>query len=471
MKTKPAILPTFANPKKDLKLGEEYEKLRRILLNAETIELANPITIVTSQNISDTFRSYLGRVAIFHFAGHGAERGLTFDNFFVDGVKLNDYLALQKNLRLVFLNACYTQEQAENLIQKGIPVVIGTTSAIPDRTASEFAEEFYRNLVANKTIKESFEEAKSIKNLEAFDLAAPDVRHSRLKEPYRDQDAPWQIYYTDEEATNWRLSDFINEEEAKIHIKKTLDSFKSLSNTFDSIPNKFGDLPDSFVARNETQELYNWIKGNLKQTSNGTSIAPVTVLSGKAGSGKTVVMKELWTKLLEENIPVLALKADQNLIKEYNGIKDTLELPVGIQEAFRLLTRNSERVVILIDQIDALSLSLSADRSFFNIYKQLISTLSVIAPDKIRIVISCREYDLKYDKLLKGINYSQQVKLKVLSEGQVQAVLEKLQINKYALSPELLKLLRVPLHLDIFCRIDHQNPLPYNITSLQELYG
>jgi len=70
------------------------------------------------------------------------------------------------------------------------------------------------------------------------------------------------------------------------------------------------------------------------------------------------------------------------------------------------LCQESAKVVLIIDQIDALSLSLSSNRKPLNTYNRLIKRISSLGP-KVRIVISCRTFDLEFDPYLQQYNNPQ----------------------------------------------------------------
>lgn len=107
---------------------------------------------------------------IIHFSGHGSPRSaLVFQTATgqVDIVPPDAltglFKILGKDISLVFLNACYSQEQAEE-IAKHVKCVIGMSRAISDETALKFAVSFYSTLGFGKSVKD------------AFDLAANDLK-------------------------------------------------------------------------------------------------------------------------------------------------------------------------------------------------------------------------------------------------------------------------------------------------------
>jgi CHAT domain-containing protein len=105
------------------------------------------------------------RPHIVHFSGNGSEEGLSF----VDGdgqVRLvsTDTLTrlftnLKDNIQLIFLDACYSATQAQNLKD-----IIGCVIFMKDNLSNEakiaFASSFYRALGFRRTIKEAFEQGK-----------------------------------------------------------------------------------------------------------------------------------------------------------------------------------------------------------------------------------------------------------------------------------------------------------------------
>lgn len=101
---------------------------------------------------------------ILHFSGHGSEKSaLIFKNENTGEIEEVPQTALSevfrvlgKNIDLVFLNACYSEQQAR-AIAKYVNCVIGMSDAIPDDTAIEFASTFYSSLGFGKNIQDAFD--------------------------------------------------------------------------------------------------------------------------------------------------------------------------------------------------------------------------------------------------------------------------------------------------------------------------
>lgn len=150
------------------------------------------------------------------------------------------------------------------------------------------------------------------------------------------------------------------------------------------------------IDRKETADIYNWIVEDLKENESN-----IALLVGNAGYGKSVVLKDLFDLLSINNIPALGIKADKILnINSLKDIESELNLHDNILSIFQSLSVNYSSIVLLIDQIDALSQSLSSNRNAINSYDRLIKQLENYP--NVRIVISCRTYDLDYDPTLRS---------------------------------------------------------------------
>jgi len=65
------------------------------------------------------------------------------------------FTLFKNNIRLIFLNACYSQEQAEAL-RDVVDCVIGMNDSVSDDTAAIFAGTFYRALAFGNSVKNAF---------------------------------------------------------------------------------------------------------------------------------------------------------------------------------------------------------------------------------------------------------------------------------------------------------------------------
>jgi hypothetical protein len=70
------------------------------------------------------------------------------------------FRALKDNIRVVFLNACFSRPQAEAIVGE-IDCAIGMARAIGDDAAIRFAASFYRALGFGRSVKNAFEQGKA----------------------------------------------------------------------------------------------------------------------------------------------------------------------------------------------------------------------------------------------------------------------------------------------------------------------
>jgi len=144
------------------------------------------------------------RISMLHYSGHSEASGLLLRESGQDKLlqadKLRTFLQAQNNLKLVFLNSCYSEGIAEKLAEAGVPVVIGTDSGIQDVAARRIAAKFYEILGGgSKTLKQ------------AFDLTQLyfEEHNEEDDSPFRGielgGDYPWRLFYKDDAALQWRL--------------------------------------------------------------------------------------------------------------------------------------------------------------------------------------------------------------------------------------------------------------------------
>ena len=84
---------------------------------------------------------------------------------------------LGRQVRVVVLNACYSDDVAAALVQR-VDVVLGMADAIDDQSAVEFSATFYGMLASGKSVQDAFDAAKN--QLALKDL--PDAQVPRLRQ-------------------------------------------------------------------------------------------------------------------------------------------------------------------------------------------------------------------------------------------------------------------------------------------------
>ena len=218
------------------------------------------------------------------------------------------------------------------------------------------------------------------------------------------------------------------------------------------------------IQRWEVDEIYDWI---VKDTPEGKPNR-VALLYGSAGIGKSVVMHELLMKVrANEEFLVLGLKSDQIEFFDTNDLAKQMHLAKPLTKVVEEKAKEVKRVVILIDQIDALSLSLSSNRTPLRSLLKLIGQIRHIKG--VRVVISCRPYDMEYDPDLNNLRVTNKWELKAISSDEVKNVLRVKNLNA-DLDAQMLEFLGVPLHLALYLKVIGHVELRSPLTQ-ELLYG
>ncbi|MDB5284449.1 MAG: hypothetical protein JWO06_3524, partial [Bacteroidota bacterium] len=248
-----------------------------------------------------------------------------------------------------------------------------------------------------------------------------------------------------------------------INIDDVLSSFKAASYHLLNW-NSFIDSGDKVhIERTQVGPILNWVQSPINEKDK-----PIALLAGDAGVGKTVVLKAVYQKLLELDIPVLGLKADKLYAGDIEELEKQLDFRESIVDMVKTLRNEHEKVVILVDQIDALSQSLSSDRKFLNAYNLLIQKLAAI--QGVRIIISVRSFDLRYDPHLKTLKKNKTFELVPLTDQELKTALSNLAIPFNKLNLRLYNTLKVPHHLYVFCQVYNSSLSLDGIQELQDLY-
>lgn len=226
---------------------------------------------------------------------------------------------------------------------------------------------------------------------------------------------------------------------------------------FNSISSELQGLANSYIPRKESELLYEWASGAVSSEQKS-----IRLLVGDAGQGKSVVIKNLIERLEAQGLNCLCLKADALVYKS--------DFQERLYNSIAFYTSNDKHIILIVDQIDALSQSLSADRALLN---TILSVLAFVAEmQNVRVLVSCRKYDLEYDAVLSTLkDKSEIVELGLLSEENVKSALESLESGlSERIGIETLSILRNVQYLNSFCYLYRRNNKRLDYSNLIEIY-
>ncbi len=244
------------------------------------------------------------------------------------------------------------------------------------------------------------------------------------------------------------------------------DEFRSASALLRQHKRTFGRT-GVHLSRSITNDIVAWAEAPEPTKTVG-------LLLDHAGSGKSSVLRDVLEALEHRGIAVLGLKADQQCadVLSSDDLQQRLGLSCAPERAVAHLAA-AGRVVVLVDQVDALSLSLARDQAALNLVLDLVGRIRQLP--NVSILLSCRTFDRNTDPRLHRLEVGREFVLAPLDQDEITQVLARVRIEYSALSASTAALLSTPLHLDLFAslaeRAGERAANLRGVTSLQGLYG
>lgn len=162
-------------------------------------------------------------------------------------------------------------------------------------------------------------------------------------------------------------------------------------------------------------------------------------LVGERGIGKSVVLKKMVEKKLNEQKNVLFLRSED--ILEYGGLDKALEHVCGTSLRGMLeMFVEPERLLLIIDSVEAIHRNSNAWQNFFVCISKTVDTPAM------RIVFSIRQSDYFAFKESFLPDWGAEVVLEGLTDAQVRHILNAMQVETDA---AMLKILKHPFYLEI----------------------
>ena len=180
-----------------------------------------------------------------------------------------------------------------------------------------------------------------------------------------------------------------------------------------------------------------------------------SVVTGKAGSGKTACVVQIVKGLREGGMPVLALRLDRLASGLTTiGVGQRLGLEESPARVLAAAARFADRPgVLLVDQLDAVSTMSGRMSGAFDLVEGLLrEARGVRAHVPIHIVVVCREFDWRHDSQLRHLVPDSEAKVEVteFTPAETSTILSDAGFDPTSFRPPQLELLRLPQNLSLF---------------------
>lgn len=224
------------------------------------------------------------------------------------------------------------------------------------------------------------------------------------------------------------------------------------------------------------------IRGELIQRDEGTRVLAAlrdgsakrgVFLTGDAGSGKSTVLLQVIKSLQKQGVPALAFRIDwlePTLLPDEAGRQIGLTAsPVTTLDAMA----KGRSCVLVLDQLDAVSLVSGRNPSFFECFDEMIR--QALTVHTMRLVIACRRFDYENDYRLRRLGGREDVfdmvEVGPLSEDTVRQTVRAIGIDAARLTEHQVRLLSVPAHLKLLCEIAEGAGTSLSFETANDLYN
>jgi len=206
------------------------------------------------------------------------------------------------------------------------------------------------------------------------------------------------------------------------------------------------------IPRTETDTAF----ANLS----GQGLKRSVLVSGEAGVGKTVILGQVIERVKGEGMPHLYFRVDRLDPTELpRNVGNQLDLPASPVEVLAGVAKGRP-CVLIIDQLDAVSLASGRNPEFFHCIHEIIRQADAFP--NMRLLLACRRFDLEKDNRLRELVTEHgpaiEVNAQPFTVENVKQILERFGCSPSSFSDKQLELLRLPLHMSIFAQVAKQHP-------------
>ena len=219
------------------------------------------------------------------------------------------------------------------------------------------------------------------------------------------------------------------------------------------------------LQRQEAQTVH----GRLKDSNGKAGV----LLTGEAGVGKSGVMLQVVEELLSAGTPVVAFRADRLESTQLpDRVGEQIGLPGSPANVLDAVAHGGQSVLV-IDQLDALSLASGRNTELFDCVYHIIHQAQ--AHPNMRILLACRKFDIENDYRLRQLTDSdgvaETVTVERLAHETVREVVAKFGLDANSLNVKQLDLLSIPLHLKLLSELVADEVISaLNFKTAQDLY-
>lgn len=201
----------------------------------------------------------------------------------------------------------------------------------------------------------------------------------------------------------------------------------------------------------------------------------VTLIKAEAGMGKSVLLLNLHHQLQAQNIISIPIRLDrkhpENNIDQFGQDLGFPSSPISCLKNFS----KNQKVVIILDQLDAIRWTGSHSSNALEICRQLVRQLLSLRQEKIQIsiVLACRDFDVQEDAALSSwisslTSHLNKISISKLDESIVSNLIKNYEVYS-SLTEEKKKTLQIPLWLNIYLTIAERIQSAPQFTNKLEL--
>ncbi|MYB68424.1 MAG: hypothetical protein F4X75_07965 [Gemmatimonadetes bacterium] len=203
-----------------------------------------------------------------------------------------------------------------------------------------------------------------------------------------------------------------------------------------------------------------------------------SVVTGRAGSGKTACVVEVVEGLRERGLPVLAFRLDRvpsaSTTADLGRYLNLEESPVLVLAAAAEATGRSG--ILIVDQLDAVSTMSGRSSEAFDLVERLLHEARGTrsrATATIHTVVVCRTFDWKNDSRLRQLmpDSHAQVDVAEFPVDEVKTILAETGFDPALFRERQLEVLRLPQNLSLFIEAGFDTSLTPAFSTATELFG